>query len=98
MSKLRQRLQKMSSINNSIEKGRSELSSTIDDILENVMKEAAKEIRTPYDEGIFTLAINSPKYMDIKNDLDTIIGSIENIAEQWQKDTIKKYDDQIKND
>ena len=98
MSKLRQRLQKMGSLNNSIEKGRSELSDAIDTVLENVIKEAAKEIRVPYDEGIFTLVINNSKYMDIKNDLDTILGSIEGIAEQWQKDTIKNYDDQIKND
>lgn len=91
MSKLRQRLEKMGSIKSSLDKGRNTMEKTMDSILEDVMKEAAKEIRFDYDDGVFTLATNNPKYIDIKNCIDMAAGTIQSIAEEWKKDTEDNY-------
>lgn len=81
MSKLRQRLQKIGSAQSAINKGKTILEETIDNTLKEVMKEAAKEIRVPYDEEIFTLSLNEPKYINVKNNLDILLDNIEKIAE-----------------
>lgn len=85
MSKLRQRLQKMATVQSVVIKSYEILDEEIDNTLKEVMKETAKDIDVPYDDEIFNIAKNNTQYIDVKNNLDMLLDTIQKIAEEWKQ-------------
>ena len=85
MSKLRQRLQKMATVQSVVIKSYEILDEEIDNTLKEVMKETTKDIDVPYDDEIFNIAKNNTQYIDVKNNLDMLLDTIQKIAEEWKQ-------------